>query len=70
MQRERGELVPIGEVFGGLDGPATTPQFPWGQSNRAPWRHCQGLVNCPCQIPRLAFLASSSAATYRFEKRR
>ena len=21
MQRQRGELVPIGEVFGGLDGP-------------------------------------------------
>ena len=32
MQRERGELVPTGEVFGGLDGPATTPQLPWGQS--------------------------------------
>ena len=21
MQRQRGELVPVGEVFGGLDGP-------------------------------------------------
>ena len=24
MQRQRGELVPIGEVFGGLDGPLKT----------------------------------------------
>ena len=75
---ERNPAVTAGSLPGQAVGSPTrcagelcyTPAAPWGQSNRAPWRHCQGLMNSPCQIPRLASQASSSAATYRFEKRR
>ena len=57
----------LGYPTGGGGDNAPDPAAPWGQSNRVPRRHCHGLMNCPCQIPRLAFQASSSAATYRFE---
>ena len=48
MQRKRGELVPIREVFDGLDGPVkairdTSPQALFGASCPM-WNGCSGTV--------------------------
>ena len=37
MQSKRGELVPIGEVFADLDGPAGAPTLAPGAALTSPW---------------------------------
>ncbi len=62
MQRQRGELIPIGEVFGGLDGPVkalrkTSPQAvrPFTQADQI-----NQLVGASASDPDLGFSEEST----------